>query len=199
MSEPSTAVTPQKRKRHSHVWARDQHDWYVEPSWCSERLFCEEEFVGEVWDPACGLGRITDAARRSGHVVHESDIMDRGCGYQLDFLTSGRRATNFASNPPFKIAEKFVRHALSLASGKVAMLLPTKWIQGEKRARWLEDTPLSRVWFLCPRPSMPPGLAILDGQKPGNGTADFAWFVWDKAQQQRASALVAWLHRDGQK
>jgi hypothetical protein len=42
------------RKIDAHIWARNSHDWYVEPTWCSERLFQVEPFVGAIWEPACG-------------------------------------------------------------------------------------------------------------------------------------------------
>jgi beta-xylosidase len=61
---------------------------------------------------------------------------------------------------------------------KVALLLPATWHLGDKRSRWLETTPLRRIWCLTPRPSMPPGAVILAGETPGGGTQDFAWYVW---------------------
>jgi hypothetical protein len=36
------------RRRESYVWPRDDADWYVEPTWCSIRLFAVESFVGHV-------------------------------------------------------------------------------------------------------------------------------------------------------
>lgn len=194
MTSATAALRGPLRKRESHLWQRDAHDWYVEPEWCSTRLFEIERFEGEVWDPACGLGRIVCAASAAGLPTHESDIADRGRGYQLDFLTSWKRTANIVSNPPFGIAEKFVAHALDLAERKVAMLLPANWVQGAKPSRWLENTPLFRVLFVAPRPSMPPGAAILAGQKPGNGTTDYAWFIWLRGYDGRAQ--LGWLRRD---
>jgi hypothetical protein len=182
------------RKRDSHLWARDEHDFYIEPEWCSQRLFEVETFKGKIWDPACGIGRIPDAAAAARHALDESDLVDRGRGYQLDFLKSGAVAANIVSNPPFSVAEEFVAKALTLAERTVAMLLPTKWIQGEKRARWLRTTPLRRVWFLCPRPSMPPGAVILAGEKPDGGREDFAWFVLERGYA--GCPEIGWLHRD---
>lgn len=184
------------RKRESHLWKRDDHDWYVEPSWCSERLFLIEPFEGRIWDPAAGQGRIPTAAQALGHEVTASDIVDRGCAdYVGDFLTSRKaRAPNIVSNPPFGIAEKFVAHALDLAERKVAMLLTANWVQGDRRSRWLETTPLRRVWFISPRPSMPPGRGLAKGQKVGNGTTDYAWFVWQRGYDGRPE--VRWLRRD---
>jgi hypothetical protein len=53
-------------------------------------LFQVETFDGKIWDPACGIGRITGAAAAAGYVTDESDLIDRGRGYQFD-LPRGRR------------------------------------------------------------------------------------------------------------
>lgn len=176
------------RKRESSLWARDPHDWYVEPSWCSERLFEEEPFRGEICDPACGGGNIIRAALTSYPLVIGMDIVARGnLGPPIqDWLAyDGHAFDNIVSNPPFGLCDDrktdthpFVEKCLAMANRKVALLLPANWIQGDRRSRWLEKTPLRRVWFISPRPSMPPGAALAAGMKPGNGTTDFAWFVW---------------------
>lgn len=185
------------RKRDSHLWARDPQDWYVEPEWCSERLFDVEPFEGPVLDPACGMGRIVQAARRAGHSALGTDLIARTDGAAVvNFLTAYPFGNwdNIVCNPPFRIAEKFVRRALELTPRKVAMLLPAAWVQGDKRSRWLETTPLARVLFIAPRPSMPPGAVIAAGEKPGNGTTDFAWFIWLRGY--RGAPALGWLRRD---
>lgn len=185
------------RKRESHLWDRHPQDWYIEPNWVSERLFTAERFEGRVWDPAAGSGRILQSAHEAGLEVIGSDVVCRVPGaYQaVDFLECTVEAgePNIVSNPPFGIAERFVAHALELAERRVAMLLPANWVQGDKRSRWLETTPLRRVYFVTPRPSMPPGPAIAAGQKPGNGTTDYAWFVWLRGYD--GPAEVRWLRR----
>lgn len=183
------------RKRESHLWQRDENDWYVEPEWCSARLFQVEPFRGVVWDPACGMGRIVDAAGAAGYPTMWSDLIDRGCGATItNFLETSVKVDNIVSNPPFGIAERFVEHALELALEKVAMLLPANWVQGDRRSRWLETTKLRRVYFITPRPSMPPGSVIASGGKPGNGTTDYAWFVWEAYYP--GSPEICWLRRD---
>lgn len=74
------------------------------------------------------------------------------------------------------------------------MLLPTKWMNSARRGAWLETTPFSRVWLLAPRPSMPPGTVIEAGVKPGNGTVDFAWFVWSRGYE--GAPVIGWLRRE---
>ena len=184
------------RKRESHLWERDEHDWYVEPEWVSERLFEREIFIGDVMDPACGMGRIVIEARKAGLASSGMDLVDRGFNYmccdymQLEYAFFD----NIVSNPPFSIAEAFARKALEQSKRKVALLLPANWVQGDRRSRWLETTPLLRVYFITPRPSMPPGRVIQAGVKPGNGTTDYAWFVWER--HYFGPPRIDWIRRD---
>jgi hypothetical protein len=142
------------------------------------------------------MGRIVRAARKAGHAASGSDLKRRP-GFKCeprDFFTYTQPVPNIVSNPPFKWGLAFVALALVLAERKVAMLMPANWIQGDDRSRWLETTPLRRVLWLCPRPSMPPGPLIAAGIKPGNGTTDYAWFIWE--QGYRGERTFGWLRRD---
>lgn len=76
----------------AHRFDRERHEWYVEPHWCSERLFAVEQFEGAVWDPCCGFGRIPLSAVKAGHTAVGTDIRDRGYvdfAGKLDFLDGG--------------------------------------------------------------------------------------------------------------
>jgi hypothetical protein len=191
------------RKRESSLWAREANDWYIEPQWCSLRLFEEETFRGFVCDPACGSGNIIRACTTHEIPARGMDIERRaGHGsWQQDWLTyDGPAFDNIVSNPPFGLCDDrkagthpFVEQCLKFSMRKVALLLPANWIQGDKRSRWLEVSPLRRVWFISPRPSMPPGHVIAAGAKPGNGTTDYAWFVWQ--HDYDGAPEVKWLRR----
>lgn len=177
----SDAATDIKRAEHSHIWERGESDWYVEPEWCSRRLFDVEEFDGVVWDPACGMGRIPDAARNSGVLSIASDAVDRGyrnLNFVGDFFKHRgiERVNNIVSNPPFNIFRPFAEEALRRTNIKVALLWLVRTLPA---ARWLQDTPLARIYLLTPRPSMPPGHVISRGEKPGGGKNDFCWLVWE--------------------
>ena len=187
-----------RRDKAAGIWSRDPHDWYVEPSWTSRRLFEEEAFDGFVTDPACGLGRIVESARLSGLRSTGYDVINRSsyCNRVANFLDPswcGER-DNFVSNPPFGVADQFARLALERAKFKVALLLPATWHFGSARSEWLKTTPLSRVLSLTPRPSMPPGAVIVAGEKPGGGTKDFSWYIWDHGHV--GPWRGGWLHRD---
>lgn len=178
------AIAKQKR---AHIWHRDEHDWYVEPPECSLGLLHVEKIVGPVWDPACGIGNIIQAARHCGLEAFGTDIVDRNgeCADCIDFLTAHppRFFKSIVCNPPFSKAEDFVKKAIAIAPdrGIVAMLLPIIWMAGFSAKRhWLPHSPLKTVLPISPRPSMPPGSAIMAGIRPGNGTKDYAWFVWER-------------------
>lgn len=189
-------------------WARDPLDWYVEPSWTSARLFECERFEGNIIDPACGRGTILESARAARLHAYGYDVVGRGAGAVLaDFMrptwSSNWDCHNIVCNPPFGLCDErkvggflrtFWHLALLRAERKVALLLPSTWHLADKRSRWLETTPLRRIWNLTPRPSMPPGVYLEAGNKAGNGTQDFAWYVWLKGYD--GPVETRWLRRD---
>jgi hypothetical protein len=180
-------LEPHKRQRNSHIFERAANDLYVEPPWCSERLFAVETFPGVIWDPCCGTGTIIKSARAAGL---------RGCATDVssgwDFLTArvpGRGPFNVVSNPPFAIAREIIERALKLGAVKVAFLFPTARIHAAWK--WLEPLPVAHQYFLTPRPSMPPVTAKVIG----GGRVDFSWIVIDRRHQ--GAPTWGWLHRDG--
>lgn len=183
-----------KRAENSHIWQREEHEHYVEPEWCSRRLFEEEFFQGPIHDPCCGFGRIPASAAAAGKCGTGRDIVDRSNGeYGVeDFMTSTQPRDNIVCNPPFDQFRHFALKALTIAKYKVAMIWLVRTLPA---ARWLRETPLARIHLLTPRPSMPPGHTITAGEKPGGGKQDFCWLVWDRAHVGPAS--IGWLHRDG--
>lgn len=180
------------RKIDAHAWEREANEHYVEPAWCSMRLFDEEQF-GAVHDPCCGFGTIVKSAWSHGLSATGSDLVDRGFeqGSVQDFFTIDRWFDCIVCNPPFDVAPQFAERAIMLAHRKVAMIFPVARLNA---ARWLNGTPLRRVWLLTPRPSMPPGHVIAAGGKPGGGKTDFCWLVWERGYT--GSAELRWLRRD---
>jgi hypothetical protein len=180
-----------KEAKRAHIWSRDEFDFYIEPRWCSQRLFRYEEFRGIIYVPAAGTGRVVDAAIENGLQAFGSDIVIRDARFTArDFLRHeypvSWRGVNIVTNPPFQVADEFAR--------KVALLLPATWHCGAERSLWLQRSPLRRVRFLTPRPSMPPGAVVMSGEEPGGGTKDFAWYIWERGYAGRPE--LGWLRRD---
>lgn len=202
MTTPTGPLRGPLRKKESRLWSRQGEDWYREPLWCSARLFDNERFEGTIYDPSCGSGRILQSAASRGHDVLGSDIVKRSewCGQIVDFCCDEALIwpqDNIVANPPFALCNgvppPYADRALTVAEKKVALLLPAGWMNGLKRSHWLETTPLRRVWLLTPRPSMPPG-DLPEDANPGNGTTDYAWFVWEHGYAGKPE--IGWLRRD---
>ena len=189
MTTPWTFSSPDAR-------AYDRPDeWYVEPSWCSARLFQEESFDGAIYDPCCGSGRIVISALKAGYRAYGSDINWRGWdSTPQDFLAHRDYHDNLVMNPPFDLVPEFAGQALNLARHKVAMIFPVARLNA---ARWLQDTPLRRIWLLTPRPSMPPGRLLTFGNTPSGGKTDYCWLVWQQGWFYNRTEMT-WLHRDGE-
>jgi hypothetical protein len=196
------------KPRRTHIFARDAYGHYVEPAWCSSRLFAAESFGAPgalVFDPACGWGRIPQAAKAAGYTPIGSDIVDRRAEPQAftDFQFSAcnflveppvRSAWSVVCNPPFAHVDKFCERALDVAIFKVAMLMPLRRLPA---AHWLQRLPLETVYLLTPRPSMPPASCIAAGNKPGGDTKDYCWLIFNKRAAIGREPWQRWLHRDG--
>lgn len=160
---------------------REKDDFYPTPEPATRALLALEDFAPTIWEPACGDGAISRVLEDAGHDVISTDLVDRGYGEpRHDFLMEWQlRAPHIVTNPPFKMAEQFVRHALDLGAEKVAMMLRLAWLEGLSRKTLFEETPLSRVHVASKRLNMCRG-GVEDGNGGGSMIA-FAWFIWDRS------------------
>ena len=197
--DPTTPTLP--RRHQSIDYRREQRDraegdFYVEPAWVVEALLDVERFSGGIWDPACGQGTIPKVLKARGHgSIIATDLVDHGYGQAgYDFPALNYRAVggadNIICNPPFKLAEAFVRQGLKFAKFKVAMLFRLAFLEGQARARLFDTTPLARVHVFSRRVSMPPGGQGIEAK---GGAVAFAWFVWEHGYE--GSPTLHWLTR----
>lgn len=168
---------------------RADYDWYVEPRWLVDALLDVEQFEGLCWDPACGGGNIPEAIIARGGRCFGSDISNRGYGATgVDFFRGpGDRAHHIVSNPPYGVIEPWIERALSLTTGKVAILARLALLGGQKRT-FFARTPLARVWVSSRRASMPPGGTDVPAT---GGAIAYAWFVWEHGHV--GAPTIGWL------
>lgn len=172
---------------------REKDDFYPTPPRATYALLGVERFWGAIWEPACGDGAISKVLEGAGHKVYFTDLIDRGYGegnrdFLLDYET---RADHVITNPPFKLAEEFVLHALSCTEAKVAVLCRLAWLEGKGRYQTIfQPHPPARIWAFSSR------VAMLRGGKAmaagGGGMMAFCWIVWDK-QRQVGPTSFGWL------
>jgi hypothetical protein len=128
-----------------HALSERGHDLYDTPPEATRALMRAEVLPFRIWEPACGRGAIVRVLRAAGYQVVASDLVDRGPGYwSRDFLLERCAPAGtecILTNPPYKQAAAFVRHALNLCP-KVIFLLRLAFLEAlgaqtfSKAANW---------------------------------------------------------------
>jgi len=168
---------------------RQKDDFYPTPERASRALLEVESFTGAIWEPACGDGAISKVLEDAGYSVISTDLTDRGYGApRCDFLMEWHLAApNIVTNPPFRLATPFMRHAWALGARKMALLLRLACLEGIERSEFYDHSNLARVWVFRSRLSM-----YRNGERmAADGTVAFAWFVWDR--EHDGSPTLGWL------
>jgi hypothetical protein len=131
-------------------------------------------------EPACGAGYMARPLQECFGTVRAADIYPYGFGRVADFLTAPIDANSVdwvITNPPFRLAEEFIKRALSAAKRGVAILTRTVFIESVGRHQELfEPTPPTMLAQFAERVPMVKGR--LDPEAT-TATA-YAWIVWDK-------------------
>jgi len=147
-------------------------DAYDTPAEAVRALLTVEPLPTHIWEPAAGTGSIVNVLREAGHTVMATDI-DTG----VDFLMEYRAPIGcgcIVTNPPYKLADEFVRHALTLVP-HVVMLLRFNFLEGVGRSDII-DQQLRRVHLFRNRLPMM-HRKNWTGPRTTSMVA-FAWFVW---------------------
>jgi hypothetical protein len=166
-----------------HALSERKDDLYETPVVAVAALIRHERLPHRLWDPCCGPGNIVDVLRAHGHEVIGSDLVDYGDPthfYCRDFLME-RKAPDgcegIVMNPPFKLAEEFIEHALELCPLVIA-LLRLAFMESERRTPILEGRGLARIHVFRKRLPMM-HCHGWEGRKGNSGMA-FAWFTWSR-------------------
>jgi hypothetical protein len=186
-----------------HKLSERGNDLYETPVEAIRALLAVERFNGRIWEPAAGRnGNIARELRRAGYDVVATDLVDYGLEDstgRIDFLIEHRApegVRTILTNPPNKLAEESVRHALTLAP-HVVMLLRVEFIAGQRRLRGektsdiLDSGRLARFYPFAKRLPMM-HRAGWNGPKVENSAADFAWFIWDRNHRGDALCRRLW-------
>jgi hypothetical protein len=129
-----------------------------------------------VLEPACGDGAMAMALEECGYEVDGYDLReDSGYGVgNTDYLGSDFTSCAYdavITNPPFKIADKFIELSLNQAP-VVAMLLKSQYWHAAKRRSLFEKHRPCRVLPLTWRPS------FLEKERGSSPLMDVMWVIW---------------------
>lgn len=175
-----------------HSAPREANDFYATPATTTLALLAKETFSGPIWEPAAGLGAISEVLKGAGYDVVSTDLINRGYGEGgRDFLVEPHLlAPNIVTNPPFSEADAFALHALHLGAEKVAIFMRLAWLEGGARYQrlWSRHPPV-RVWQFSKRQTLWKG-GDPNAREKG-GTIAFSWFVWERGY--RGAPALGWL------
>lgn len=178
-----------------HAVKDRKDDLYETPGEAVRALLSVEPLPLTVWEPACGPGAIVREIRATGRAVVATDLVDWGCPDSLsgvDFLMEMKPPFGvpaIVTNPPFKLAEQFAKHAVGLVP-EVYLLLRVAFLEG---LRWQQGglgKHLARVWVFAPRLPMMHRHGW-DGPVNSNSGMAFAWFVFRADAEGPPS--IGWL------
>lgn len=181
-----------------HALKDRKDDLYETPAEATNALLRHEATLGScIWEPACGPGAIVALLRAKGKTVIATDLVDYGCpsaAAGVDFLMEHKAPPgvhSIVTNPPFKLADEFVRKGLELVP-TVVMLLRLAFLEGACRAD-LHRNHLERVWIGAERLPMM-HRAGWQGPKNGNAAMPFAWFVFrqNKGNEPATIKHISW-------
>ena len=181
---------------------RVKNDYYATHPDSVKALLKVEKIIYPALEPACGEGHIskllTGANTPNSGAVISSDLINRGYGNMfVDFLKydfDEYGINTVITNPPFNLFQEFVEKALKIASNKVIMFGKLQALEGQKRATFLQTTPLKTVYVFKKRQQpLRNGSEIdeLTGKKWASSTMAFAWFVWDKGYE--GQPIIKWI------
>ena len=167
----------------------DGIDLYETPEWATRALMSVESFEEPILEPACGMGAISNVLSEK-YAVISTDLIQREFGGCVDFFSVDCPCGAVITNPPYVLAEEFIKHAKSLPTTKIAMILKLSFLESEKRKELFADRefPLKTVYVFRKRVQMYPyGI-----ERPKNsGTIAYAWFVWEKGYG--GLPIIKWL------
>lgn len=167
-------------------------NFYSTPEVFTEWLLDVEEFDGEIIEPAVGDGRMAKVLKKEGYYVIGSDIVNRGYPMRrkCDFR-NWKVAANVVTNPPFHLAEEFIRHFVPVTSGKVCMILRLAFLESAGRYRLFKEFPPARIYVVSQRTSMMPAILRKNGKMKAANAVSYAWFVWDR--KHKGPTQLRWL------
>ena len=151
---------------------RSQMDFYPTPPEVTRALLERLKYDlkgATIWEPACGDGRMANEMTKCGYKVIATDIitgtdfLDEKINVPCDWIIT---------NPPFSMAEKFIRRAKNIGV-PFAFLLKSQYWHAARRIKLFREIQPSEVLPLTWRP---------DFTGKGSSLLDVCWCVWGTSE-----------------
>lgn len=189
---------------HSDV-DREINDFYATPDIATKPLidYLKTNYPdvcnGFIWEPACGMGHISQLLMDEGFNVISTDLIDRGyrpgCyGEDYNFLSEENNNTNMhiITNPPYKYAQEFVEKALNIMKdGKLCcMLMKLTFLEGKKRFDMFQKYPPKHLLVFSNHINCALGGDFNKTPALGGAVA-YGWYIWEKGYTGKT--MIDWI------
>ena len=180
---------------------KDSLDYFPTPPWATRALFHSIimpmgmiHYSDRVLEPACGGGHMVKVLQEYFDKVESCDIADYGQDRIQDFLAMDYSQVIGAydwiiTNPPFNLAEEFVRKALPMTRKCVAIFARTQFMEGIGRyERLFKPNPPTIIAQFCER------VPIVKGRLSATASTatSYDWFVW-RTNQDNDQTQLDWI------
>lgn len=176
---------------------RRTDDAYETPAWCVRRLLDAWRPRKAAWcvEPAVGRGAIIRAVERIcpderrgwiSYDVRKVPPVPEGWFTRADFLSikvvGNEDVGAVITNPPFSLAEEFLRHSRGLyPRAEIVFLLRLNFLAGNDRRSLWRDLGTPDVYVLPNRPDFTGG---------GGDSCEYAWFVLPAKPREKGHLRV---------
>lgn len=134
-----------------------------------------------LWECACGMGHLSNKLIENGFSVKSMDLIDRGYGEtNVDFLKCNERFNgDIITNPPFKLAEDFVKKGFELIEPhrKVILFLKVQFLESKSRKQLFKKYPLKHLLVYSERQQC---AKDADFEHLNATTQCYCWYVFEK-------------------
>jgi hypothetical protein len=178
---------------------RVEHDFYATNPAALNMLLDAYPIKGSCIEPCVGQGHLAEVIKsRVDKKVLCMDIVDRGYPGTIvqDFLSfsTSKKYSCIVTNPPFSIAEDFIRKSMSLLTegGTCAMFLKIQFLEGEKRKELFEEFPPKYIYVFRKRmATWNNGKSLDPNGRRWQTTFCHAWFIFEKGNINET--IIRWL------
>ncbi len=170
---------------------RASKDYYATDPKAVELLLNVEKFQPIILEPACGEGHISEVLKKHGYQVLSYDIVDRGYGGIQNFFEFTFWGGDIITNPPYKYALEFIKHAISISlpGSKIAFFLKLQFLEGKKRKPFFQTHPPKVIYVSSSRLKCAKN-GDFDSIK--SSAVAYAWFIW--VNGFKGDPIIRWIN-----
>lgn len=174
---------------------REENDFYATNPHALEIFMNDLRNIGlnnKVWECSCGKGHLSEVLKNEGYKIVSSDLIDRGYGTGgIDFLQCSKQWDgDILTNPPFKLAEKFVEKAMELLidGNKLVLFLKVQFLESKSRKELFKKYPPKYVYINSERQQC---CKDAEFDKYTATTQCYRWYIWEKGYE--GEPTVRWI------